>query len=45
MGILTQSISAFTYGILFSVMLRRSGTVWNPILAHFYYDWMLEAFT
>ena len=45
MGILTQSISAFTCGILFAVMLRRSGTVWNPILAHFYYDWMLEAFT
>ena len=44
-GILGQSISAFACGLLFAVMLKRSRTLWNPILAHFCYDWMLEVFT
>ena len=44
-GILSQSISAFVCGILFAVMLKRSRTLWNPILAHFCYDWMLEVFS
>lgn len=44
-GILGQSISAFACGLLFAVMLKRSRTLWNPVLAHFYYDWMLEVFT
>jgi len=41
-GMMTQSISAFLLGLLFAIMLRRSGTLWNPIIAHFYYDWILE---
>lgn len=43
-GFVLQSISAFVCGLLFAVMLRRSGTLWNPVIAHFYYDWMLEIF-
>ena len=41
-GFAAQSISALFCGLLFAVMLKRSGTLWNPILAHFYYDWILE---
>ena len=41
-GFAVQSISALFCGLLFAVMLKRSGTLWNPILAHFYYDWILE---
>ena len=43
-GMITQSVSALFCGLLFAVMLRRSGTLWNPIIAHVYYDWMLEIF-
>ena len=43
-GIVTQSISALLCGLLFAMMLKRSETLWNPIIAHFYYDWMLEVF-
>ncbi len=43
-GMISQSISALLCGLLFAVMLRRSGTLWNPVLAHFYYDWVLELF-
>lgn len=43
-GFIAQSISAFFCGILFAIMLKRSGTIWNPIIAHFYYDLMLEVF-
>ncbi len=43
-GFVSQSISAFVCGVLFAVMLKRSGTLLDPILAHFYYDWMLEVF-
>ncbi len=43
-GFVSQSISAFVCGALFAVMLKRSGTLLDPILAHFYYDWMLEVF-
>lgn len=43
-GIVTQSISVLFCGLLFAVMLKRSGTLWNPTIAHFYYDWMLEVF-
>ncbi len=43
-GFVNQSISAFVCGALFAVMLNRSGTLLDPILAHFYYDWMLEVF-
>ena len=41
---IAQSLSALFCGLLFAVMLQRSGTLWNPILAHAYYDWMLEVF-
>lgn len=43
-GMVIQSISALFCGLLFAVMLKRSGTLWNPIIAHFYYDWVLEVF-
>ena len=43
-GIITQSMSALFLGLLFAVMFRRSGTLWNPIIAHFYYDSMLKVF-
>ncbi len=43
-GFVSQSISAFVCGALFAVMLERSGTLLDPILAHLYYDWMLEVF-
>lgn len=43
-GVVTQSVSALFCGILFAVMLKRGGTLWNPIIAHFYYDWILEVF-
>lgn len=41
---LAQSISAAVCGLLFTVMLKRSKTLFNPIIAHFYYDLMLEIF-
>ena len=41
---IVQSISALFCGVLFAVMLKRSGTLWNPMIAHFYYDWILEVF-
>ncbi len=44
LGIVTQSLSAWFCGLLFGAMLNRSGTLWNAIAAHFYYDWMLEVF-
>lgn len=40
-GFVIQSISALIYGLLFAVMLKRSETLWNSIIAHFYYDWVL----
>lgn len=43
-GFAGQSVSALVCGALFAGMLRRSGTCLNPMLAHFYYDWMLEVF-
>lgn len=43
-GLVTQSVSVLFCGLLFAVMLERSGTLWDPIIAHFYYDWMLEVF-
>ncbi len=43
-GVISQGFSAMVCGALFAVMLNRSGTLLDPILAHFYYDWMLEVF-
>ncbi len=43
-GIIPQSMSALFCGLLFAIMFKRSGTLWNPIIAHFYYDWILEVF-
>jgi len=43
-GFAAQSVSALVCGLLFAVMLKRSGTLWNPVIAHFYYDWVLEVF-
>lgn len=41
---LSQSLSALFYGTLFAAMLKRSGTLSNPVLAHFFYDWMMTVF-
>lgn len=43
-GMLAQSISALFCGLLFAAMFQKGGTLWNPILAHFYYDWILAVF-
>lgn len=43
-GLMAQSLSVLLCGLLFAVMLKRSGTLWNPIIAHAYYDWILEVF-
>lgn len=40
-GMLAQSMSALFCGLLFAAMFQKGGTLWNPILAHFYYDWIL----
>ena len=37
-GLLVQSFSALLWGILTCWLMRRSETLWNPILAHFAYD-------
>lgn len=37
-GLLMQSFSAAIWGILTCWLLRKSRTLWNPILAHFVYD-------
>lgn len=36
--LLAQSFSALLWGILTCWLMRRSRTLWNPILAHFAYD-------
>lgn len=40
-GILVQSFSASLMGIVNSWLLKNSGTLWNPIFAHFVYDFLL----
>jgi len=39
-GIISQSISAFIWGIVFCNLLKNGKTIWNPILAHTIYDLM-----
>ncbi len=39
-GIITQSVSALIWGLIFCWLLRRGKTIWNPILAHIGYDLM-----
>lgn len=39
--ILVQSFSTSLWGILTCWLLKNSGTLWNPILAHFVYDFLL----
>lgn len=40
-GILVQSFSTSLWGILACWLLKKSRTLWNPILAHFVYDFLL----
>ena len=40
-GILVQSFSTSLWGILTCWLLKNSRTLWNPILAHFVYDFLL----
>ncbi len=40
-GILVQSFSTLLWGILTCWLLKNSRTLWNPILAHFIYDFLL----
>ncbi len=37
-GFLMQSFSALLLGILTCLLMKKSRTLWNPILAHFAYD-------
>ncbi len=39
-GIITQSISALIWGIVFCWLLKKGKTIWNPIIAHTIYDLM-----
>lgn len=39
-GIITQSVSALIWGLIFCWLLRRGKTIWNPIFAHIGYDLM-----
>lgn len=40
-GILVQSFSTSLWGIITCWLLKKSRTLWNPILAHFVYDFLL----
>lgn len=37
-GIITQSIFAFITGIIFCALLKKGKSIWNPIIAHCFYD-------
>ena len=37
-GLLMQSISAAIWGVIFCWILKKSKTIWNPIIAHIVYD-------
>lgn len=37
-GLLMQSFSALVWGVIACWLLKKSKTLWNPILAHFTYD-------
>lgn len=39
-GLLVQSFSASLWGIVLCWQLKKSRTLWNPILAHFIYDFL-----
>lgn len=39
-AMLTQSFSAFLWGIIFCWLLRKGKSLWNPIIAHGAYDLM-----
>ncbi len=39
-AMLIQSFSAMLWGLIFCWMLKKSKTIWNPIIAHSVYDYM-----
>ncbi|MGN1320331.1 MAG: CPBP family intramembrane glutamic endopeptidase [Acutalibacteraceae bacterium] len=39
-GIIGQSISSLVWGIVFCILLKKSKTIWNPIIVHTIYDLM-----
>lgn len=39
-GIIGQSVSALTWGIVFCWLLKKEKSIWNPIIAHTIYDLM-----
>ena len=41
---ITQSISAIVWGIVFCRLLKKSKTIWNPIIAHVVYDVLATVF-
>ena len=43
-GIITQSFSALIWGIVFCWLLEKGNSLWNPIIAHAFYDLMLVLF-
>ena len=39
-----QSIAAGVWGIVFCWLLKKSKTIWNPIIAHIVYDVFIIVF-
>lgn len=39
-----QSITAAVWGIVFCWLLKKSKTIWNPIIAHIVYDVFIIVF-
>lgn len=37
-GIVSQSVSALVWGVVFCWLLKKGKSLWNPILAHTFYD-------
>jgi len=43
-AMLIQSFSALLWGIVFCWLTKKGKTLWNPILAHAFYDWISVLF-
>ena len=37
-GMLMQTFSTFAYGIIFCWLAKKGKNIWNPIIAHAFYD-------
>lgn len=43
-GMLAQSLSAAIWGVLCCWLLKKGETLWNPVIAHFFYDALFVLF-